>query len=112
MTMTTIFVILGIVIVMAAIAVAFDEASLRKKAIGSIVGGLVLGTFFLTPVGMLAGLIAPGSSNPIWKDILLAGFLCGVAGGVIGILGGAMTLALSLLFGYVFSEQIKKKQVL
>ncbi len=113
--MTSPLIILGIIIVTAAIFVAFDEATLRRKAIGCIIGGAVLGTFFLTPIGVLAGIIAPGSSNPVWKDMLFAGLLCGVAGLVIGMLSGTMTLGLSVLIRYIFSEQIeqiKKKQLL
>ena len=105
----------GIIIMTAAIFMAFDEASLRRKAIGSIIGEAVLGTFLLTPIGVFARIIAPGSSNPLWKDMLFAGLLCGVAGLVIGTLSGTMAFGLSVLIRYVFSEQIEqinKKQLL
>jgi hypothetical protein len=109
--MTIFWVILGIIIVAAAIAVAFDEATFRRKAISSIIGGLGLGVFFSVPAGLLTGIIAPGSANPIWQDMLFAGFLCGIAGGGIGLVSGLMTLGLSLLIRAFFSEQIKKTQI-
>ena len=110
--MAGILIILGIIIIIAAFAVAFDDAPLRRKAIGCILGGAVLGTFFLTPIGALGGLIAPGTSNPAWKDMLFAGLLCGVAGGGMGMFSGTMTLGLSVLIRGIFAEQLNKRQPL
>jgi hypothetical protein len=109
--MTIFWVILGIIIVVAAIAVAFDKASFRRKAISSIIGGLGLGVFFAVPVGILVGIIAPSAFDPAWHGVVFAGFLCGVAGGVIGLVSGIMTLGLSLLIRGLFSGQIKNNAI-
>ena len=100
-------IIVGIIIVAAIIFMAFDGASLQRKAIRYIVGGAVFGTFLLTPIGVFAGVIAP-SSNPVWKDMLFAGLLYGGAGLLIGTFSGAMALGLSILIRYISMVTILK----
>jgi hypothetical protein len=93
--METFLVVLGILIT--AIFVAFDEASMLKKVINCIIGGIILGVIIMTPIGVMAGIIAPGTVNPLWKDMLFAGIFGGILGVILGVSGGLIVFVLSML---------------
>lgn len=93
--------LVGLGILIAATLVAFDEASTLKKVINCVIGGIILGVIIMTPLGGMAGIIAPGTVNPLWKDMLLAGIFGGILGIILGGSGGLIVFVLSVLIRLV-----------
>ncbi|MCL4297199.1 MAG: hypothetical protein KJ077_15790 [Anaerolineae bacterium] len=96
---TFLVVLVGILIT--ATLVAFDEASALKKVINCVIGGIILGVIIMTPVGVIIGIIAPGTVSSIWKDILFAGIFGGILGVILGAGSGLIVFVLSVLIRLV-----------
>lgn len=110
--MSILIITTSVIILITAVLIAFASISTGQKALICIVGCSLLGIVLLTPVGVLAGIIAPGTANPAWKDMLLGGFFCGSIGLIVGMLSGLIAFGLSILIKHIFSEKIERQQVL
>jgi hypothetical protein len=96
--------LIGLGMLIVAFLVAFDEASALRKVVFCVIGGLTLGVIVITPIGVMAGIIAPGTANPLWKDMIFGGIFGGIIGATFGTIGGLVVFALSVLVRYVAKQ--------